>query len=470
MGTRDSRKLRAKLNKALQKSRFRKALKLYEELERLEPRDPRWPHRKGDLLKRLGRTDEALAAYEAAVGLYAHLGFIARAAAMAKVILSIDPDRSQVLDRLDGETARRLYRSTRRSAATAAAAAAAAEERLADDDGPTTPKRVLEEAVPLVVVKPVSSDELRFTRPPNISRQPMSLGLSEMEVREYPEDADPTLVSMRPSATEVAQLPATPLFAEVPPKVLERIVRESVLVDLEDGERLIEAGTTADALFALIEGRVQLKRPSQAESILLTEGDLVGISCLLDRVSYEANATAVGNVRALRVSKLLLDRLVEEYPRLEELLLEILGRRLIANLVRSSPVFSVFDDSTRAEVANLFEVRRAEPATAILEAGKRSDGLYIPLLGELVAKQPDGGVLGHVKLGSALGQGSLVRKQAAAVTVQAQTDVLVLRMPGDRFEELVARHPGIIPRLEALAQRPSEAQLSVVPSPAKSQL
>lgn len=464
MGTSDSRKLKGKLNKALQRNRFRKALRLYDELQRLEPREARWPHRKGDLLKRLGRVDESLRAYEAAVVLYANLGFIGRAAAMAKVILNIDPERSQILDRLDGETARKLYRSTRQRLVTTPGAV------FADDDAPTTPKRVLEEAVPLVVVKPVSSDELRFTRPPpQGGHSSMELELSELEVREERQGVDPTM-SMRPSAMEVAQLPATPLFAEVPHEVLERIVRESRLVDLEDGEQLIEAGTTADALYALVEGRVQLKRPSQNEPIVLTEGDLVGISCLLDRVNYEASATAMGNVRALRISKLLLDRLVDEHPHLEELLLEILGRRLIANLVRSSSVFSVFDDRMRAKLANLFEVRRAEPETAILEAGKRSDGLYIPLLGELVARQSDGTVLGRVKLGSALGQETLLRKQASAVTVQAKTDVIVLRMPVDRFDELVSLHPSLIPHLEAQAERPSQPHLSVVPVSAKNPL
>lgn len=440
----------------MQKARFAQALGYYEELGLLEPQEPRWPHRRGDLLKRLGRVDEALCAYETAVNLYAQQGFIARAAAMAKVILDIAPERIEILERIDRDAARKLYRSTRRTVVSAA------EVPAHDDDAETTQRRVLDKAVPLVAAEPARQDEVRFTRPPRGGRLTLELELSDVEVRQPPDDVE-LATSMRPSALEVAQLPATPLFAEVPREVLERLVTESRLVDLEPGARLLEAGTTADALYALIEGRVELKRPSQAERLLLMEGDLVGISCLLSRVNYETNATAVSQVRALRISKLLLDRLVEEHPRLGDLLLDILGRRLIANLVRSSPLFSFFDDETRAELANLVEVRRAEPGMKILESGKRSDGLYIPLLGELLARQPNGAALGRVKLGSSLGQGTLLRKQASTVTIEAQTEVLVLRIAADRFEALLARHPGLEERFEELARRPNRAPLSLIP-------
>ncbi|MBW1757752.1 MAG: hypothetical protein JRJ80_16495, partial [Deltaproteobacteria bacterium] len=88
-----SKKLRDKLNHALQRERLMEALLHYEALQGVERTEARWPHRKGDLLKRLGRADEAIAAYERAVDLYAQQGFVARAAAMAKVVLAMAPDR-----------------------------------------------------------------------------------------------------------------------------------------------------------------------------------------------------------------------------------------------------------------------------------------------------------------------------------------------------------------------------------------
>jgi tetratricopeptide (TPR) repeat protein len=81
------------------------ALELYQMIEKRKPDEARWPHRKGELLCRMGRLDEAVVAYERAVHLYAAKGFVERAAATAKVLLAIDPTRTDVLERLEAEAA-----------------------------------------------------------------------------------------------------------------------------------------------------------------------------------------------------------------------------------------------------------------------------------------------------------------------------------------------------------------------------
>ncbi len=87
------------LAKALSSQRVNQALDLYELIENQDPDEPRWSHRKGDLLRRMGRKADAVLAYERCVELYAAKGFVARAAAMAKVILEIEPSKVEVLER-----------------------------------------------------------------------------------------------------------------------------------------------------------------------------------------------------------------------------------------------------------------------------------------------------------------------------------------------------------------------------------
>ena len=91
--------LRTQLGKALKANRLHEALDLYELIEKQQKDEPRWSHRRADLLQRMNRKADAVLAYERAVDLYAAKGFVARAAAMAKVIMAIDPNRSDVLDR-----------------------------------------------------------------------------------------------------------------------------------------------------------------------------------------------------------------------------------------------------------------------------------------------------------------------------------------------------------------------------------
>jgi tetratricopeptide (TPR) repeat protein len=104
--------LRDELSKALRAGRLSHALVLYELIEKRRPDEPRWPRRKGDLLNRMGRSDDAVAAYEHAIDVYAAKGFIERAIATAKVMLSIDPTRTAVLDRLEAEAANGFHHPT----------------------------------------------------------------------------------------------------------------------------------------------------------------------------------------------------------------------------------------------------------------------------------------------------------------------------------------------------------------------
>ncbi len=110
MGRRNSKTmdLRAQVSQALEAGLMEQALDLYELIEKQKPDEPRWAHRKGDLLRRMGRQAEAVRAYERAVELYAAKGFEARAVATAKVMMAIDPKRGEVLERIDPEAAQRF--------------------------------------------------------------------------------------------------------------------------------------------------------------------------------------------------------------------------------------------------------------------------------------------------------------------------------------------------------------------------
>jgi hypothetical protein len=137
--------LRAQLSKALKADRLHEALDIYELIEKQRRDEPRWSHRRGDLLQRMGRKADAVLAYERAVDLYAAKGFVARAAAMAKVILAIDPSKGAVLERVDPEAARRLHRQNRSVIVTAD------EPPAPDSDGPPTDTQsLITDALPLI--------------------------------------------------------------------------------------------------------------------------------------------------------------------------------------------------------------------------------------------------------------------------------------------------------------------------------
>jgi len=86
--------LRVQISEALRLGRVTKALDLYERIEKQKPDEPRWSHRKGDLLHRMGRDTEAASAYQRAAELYAARGFSARAAATARLMMRMKPSQT----------------------------------------------------------------------------------------------------------------------------------------------------------------------------------------------------------------------------------------------------------------------------------------------------------------------------------------------------------------------------------------
>ncbi len=437
--------LRTQLGQALKAERLHEALDIYELIEKKLSDEPRWSHRRGDLLQRMGRKADAVAAYERAVSLYAAKGFVARAAAMAKVILAIDPSKAEVLERVDPEAARRLHRQNRSVIVTAD------EPPVPNSDGPATDTQsLITDALPLISDRTAPPEESRFTKPEKTTD--VRLDMSSVELLQRPL-APESRMSLRPSAETLAQLPSMPLFAEVPRDILVALVKGSTLVDAEDGERLVTAGTAADALYVIVEGSVVGQRGTDLRSLLLGEGDVAGVSCLLSHVSYGEDIIACGRVRTLRIDKLLLDELVERHPPFGDVLLEILCRRLIATLLRTNPIFTAFDETTRRQIAGLFEVRRALAGTKILEAGKRADGLYLPLHGRIVSRRADGTRIGEMELGHAIGEESLLMRTPSLITVQAGSDVLVLRMPSAQFGELLLHRPDVVQHIQILKRR-----------------
>jgi CRP-like cAMP-binding protein len=244
-----------------------------------------------------------------------------------------------------------------------------------------------------------------------------------------------------------------PLFAEVPRHILMALLKKSTLVDVADGQRLTTSATSAEALYVLVEGNAVGSRDGDHQNLLLGEGDIAGVACLLSNVSYAEDVIACGRLRALCIDKLLLDALVREHPPFGDVLLEVLSRRLIATMLRTNPIFTGFDKRTRGNIARLFEVRRAAAGTRLVEAGKRSDAMYLPLHGRLIVRGPSGKRLGTMELGLALGQDSLLTREPSRITVEATSEVLVLRMPVERFSALLMRRPDIVQRFQMAHRR-----------------
>jgi Flp pilus assembly protein TadD len=75
---------------ALHMRRHEEALQQIQTLMALDPSDPRWPHKYGDVLRSLGRRTEAAAAFRRAARRYEIFGFPLRAQAMVRLACELE--------------------------------------------------------------------------------------------------------------------------------------------------------------------------------------------------------------------------------------------------------------------------------------------------------------------------------------------------------------------------------------------
>jgi len=108
------------------------------------------------------------------------------------------------------------------------------------------------------------------------------------------------------------------LFGLLTPNEVERLSTASGVVKLGKGERVYAAGNPASHLFVLLNGKVELRRPTQGGLSLLVdsvvEGGLFGVSSLTEGERYLLNAECMEDSEVLKVDSLLLRHILDENP------------------------------------------------------------------------------------------------------------------------------------------------------------
>jgi CRP-like cAMP-binding protein len=435
--------LRTLWDRAVERDRPADAMSALAELENLEADEPRWSQRLGEALRRLGKLRDAEAAFVRAAERYAEKGFLPRAIAMAKLVATMNPAHGDLLARLEPKKP--------------------APPPLPAKRVPPPPVPVAVRPVPLERAEDSSIDEVRFT---DSEPSTLDIMLTDLEDLDVIESVD-LVVSERlpeprePSMDRLGAMATFRLFAGLSREALLDLAEAAELVELIPGAMMMVRNEPAFALYAIIDGVARVTVRGSPE-IRLGEGDIVGEGCLLDEGERQADVRAETPLMALRIEKKKLDAVTHRHPAIGDALFQLLARRLVMNLMHASPLFTSFEPRVRLELAQMFEVRRAAPGTVLAERGKRSDGLYVLLSGNVSAKASDSGEARdetRIARGSAFGHASLVGAVGADVTVKAATEAVLLRLPASKFSALAATYPPVLAILAENADEPLRASL-----------
>jgi CRP-like cAMP-binding protein len=242
------------------------------------------------------------------------------------------------------------------------------------------------------------------------------------------------------------------LFAAVPQDVMTELVGAAELLEMPHGAIVYRRNEPANGLYVLVEGMVLLVRRGDPRALALHEGQVFGEDCLLEGATRAVDVRVRGRMLALRIPKDALDRVVLRHSAVGDVLFDVLVRRLVTNVLQTSTLFAAFDLPTRKELARLFEVRRASRGVVIKRSGKRSDGLYLALAGELEVERD--GEKALLPLGTMFGHTSLVSEAPETHTIVVRNDAVVLRLSAARFLAFAARFPAALAHLTELAKTP----------------
>lgn len=247
----------------------------------------------------------------------------------------------------------------------------------------------------------------------------------------------------------VAALQRSALGARCARPELIALAEQLTVVDLAAGDTLLEAGSTADAAYIVLQGELEIRSPDGTFLDRDGPGALVGEQALLPGGSGARNATvvAVDLVRVLRVEAALFTAFLAERAE------------------RLARVEADADDKTRNRLGRL-----STPFQHLLSAGERqtfgegesvfhegdpADGLHLVLAGQAEVVTERGGEPVHLTTvypGQCFGELATLRNVPRTASVVARAGLRTAFVPAAAVRSLHAAHPDLEQFLQSLVR------------------
>lgn len=445
MAGKDISALRDEAAEAVERGKLGRAVEIYEELEELEPRSAAWPKRLGETHRRAGNMTAAAAAFERSADRYVQEGFLVQAIAVCRIILQLDPDNSGAITRLAT-----LAPIPRKRVPTPAPTPAAPSR-------PTIPPGSGLDALELASVVPGARKQLQ----PDGSESGiviLPLDDDDLELIDVePEPAPPVTPDQAPvpALTPAARLALrkTPLFAELPPRALERLIPRMALLELSAGDLLFKEGEPGSSMFVISDGEVVVESHG-SELARLGPGAFFGEISLVTDLPRSASVRATRPLELLGIDRDVVRDAAAEQPEIINVLLRFVRDRLVDRMTRTSELFRPFADDDRAALSAKFELVEVVPGARLIVQGQRADGLYVMVAGRVdVAREGEPAPITQLRSGDVFGEMSLLSGGGSTANVTAASRVLALRMPARTFGEVIMTHPQVLAFLGELAHQ-----------------
>jgi CRP-like cAMP-binding protein len=287
---------------------------------------------------------------------------------------------------------------------------------------------------------------------PMPSRRGVPSGMYKIDVG----DVRPPESKGREQRTAQQALPTTPLFSELGPASLQRIIQGARLVHLEAGGAAYRQGDAPDALYVVASGTVELLAGENERLSLgrIADGEFFGEAALIGNEPRQHTAEATEASDLLAIDLETIRSLIAEEPSVLTTVLRFLRERLVESSLLTNPFFKAISRLEGRLLAARFDFIEIDPGSLVIWQGVRSPGLFVLLSGAVEVIREDGEerLLASLRSGALFGEMSLVFGETAVADVRSTARSFALMLPKAEFQRVVDEHPAVLSFLRELAE------------------
>jgi len=390
-----------------------------------------------EAMAKTGDVDGAIREYQQVAGAYAANGLLLKAIAVSKVILRLNPNHTET-QRAIGQLYSKASFISAEDEAEATDPNHDAEQHLYGSLPPSMASELSQPgAAPISEEGSVVDDAGWGLVTDSLEVDPATLG------PDRPTSALPAgSAEGEPQQVRLQNLVPTPLFSELDAETFVALVSGLTMRTVAPGDDVVTEGDMGDRMYIVVQGTVEVYRNADGDTpersiAEMTEGAFFGEMSLVAASPRLASVRAQNDVVVLELSAAILAALNVEHPSLGDAVMRFYRNRLLANVLRSSPLFQKLAPQQKQRLSSCFRPMSLPAHTVVLEEGQPGQGLYVILRGTLEAsgqnKDGERVVYPHMTEGDVFGEIGLLTGNPSSATVQTLTTSTVLALSADDF-------------------------------------
>jgi CRP-like cAMP-binding protein len=279
------------------------------------------------------------------------------------------------------------------------------------------------------------------------------------------------LVAPPPGATPAAGT-AVPLLGDVGREAYLSLIGAMAHRRVPEGSEIVRQGDPGSSLFMLVGGEVSVRRTVNDKDSMVARmgaGSLFGEMALITAQPRSATVTTVQASELFEIAREHVEAVAAQHPAFTDELVQFARKRMLRNVLASSPVFKPFKTQERFEILKKFSSRIVAPGTEIIKEGAEGKALYLVASGEVqITKADKDGpvVLAHLHEGEVFGEIALIKESKTTATAVATQKTVLLSLDREKFESFADFHPEAKAYLSGL----TEERLSEIDAAMASQM